>query len=61
MSESLKIPALKVHQWLSIWDEISFDVVAENRRKPEPYFLMFTIKAGLLKKLSKVSRKVGGN
>jgi len=54
MSESLKIPALKVHQWLPIWDEVSFNEETENRRKPEPYFLMFTIKAGLLKKLSKV-------
>lgn len=54
MSESLIIPAFKVNQWLPIWDEVNFDDGDENRRKPEPYFLIFTIKAGLLKKLSKV-------
>ncbi|MCT1524147.1 DGQHR domain-containing protein [Sphingobacterium hotanense] len=61
MSEDLKIPAIKVKQWLPIWNEVVFDE-AENRRKPEEYFLMFTIKAGLLKKLSKVySRKADEN
>ncbi len=54
MASNLTIPALKVNQWLSAWDTVEFGNENENRRKPEPYFLMFTIKAGLLKKLSKV-------
>ncbi|MCQ6958600.1 DGQHR domain-containing protein [Mucilaginibacter aquariorum] len=54
MADSLTIPALKVNQWLPEWDDVNFDDSNDNRRKPEPYFLMFTIKAGLLKKLSKV-------
>jgi hypothetical protein len=54
MAIGLTIPALKVNQWLSDWDSVNFDNSNDNRRKPEPYFLMFTIKAGLLKKLSKV-------
>jgi hypothetical protein len=54
MISPLVIPAIKVNQWLPDWDNVNFDDTNDNRRKPEPYFLMFTIKAGLLKKLSKV-------
>jgi DGQHR domain-containing protein len=49
----LEIPAIKVKQWLPIWDSVIFNK-NDNREKPKPEFLIFTIKAGLLKKLSKV-------
>jgi len=53
MSIKTEIVAIKVHQWLAGWDTVTFDK-KENRTKPKPDFLMFTIKAGVLKKLSKV-------
>lgn len=49
----MEITALKVKQWLKIWDTVKFNK-EENREKPKPEFIIFTIKAGLLKKLSKV-------
>lgn len=56
MSSRIEIPFIKVNQWLSDWSNVPFDEKGnhENRAKPLPYFFMFTIKAGLLKKLSKV-------
>ncbi len=56
MNTKNEIPVIKVNQWLSNWDTVQFDdkTHQENRKKPLPYFFMFTIKAGLLKKLSKV-------
>lgn len=48
----MKIPAIKVNQWLNDWNDVQFD--SEKRRKPEPHFYMFSIKASLLKRLSKV-------
>lgn len=53
MSIKTEILAIKVHQWLAEWDTVTFDK-KDNRAKPKPDFLMFTIKAGVLKKLSKV-------
>lgn len=50
---NLEVNALRVKQWLSIWDTVLFDK-NDNREKPKPEFIIFTIKAGLLKKLSKV-------
>lgn len=51
-----EINALKIHQWLKDWNEVQFDNQGqnENREKPLPYFFLFSIKAGLLKSLSKV-------
>lgn len=49
----MQITALKVHQWLKIWDSVKFNK-DENREKPKDVFFLFTIKAGMLKKLSKV-------
>ncbi|HZY78645.1 MAG TPA: DGQHR domain-containing protein [Cyclobacteriaceae bacterium] len=48
----MKIAAIKVNQWLKDWDDVQFD--SKKRRKPEPHFYMFSIKASLLKRLSKV-------
>src|SRR5438105_14295104 len=52
----MQITALKVHQWLKIWDSVKYNK-GENREKPKEEFLLFTIKASLLKKLSKVYRR----
>lgn len=51
-----EITAIKVHQWLPIWDEIAFDE-KEGRQKPEPYFYMFSISAVLLKRLTGIDRR----
>lgn len=61
MTEKLTIDALKVHQWLPEWDSVLFDNNGElaNRKKPRPYFLLFTINARTLKKLSKVYPRRG--
>jgi DGQHR domain-containing protein len=48
----MKIQALKINQWLNDWNDVQFD--SENRKKPLPYFYVFSIKASLLKRLSKV-------
>ena len=53
MNYETKINALKVHQWLHIWDTVKFDI-EDNRERPKPEFLLFSMKAGALKKLSKV-------
>jgi len=49
---NLEINAIKVNQWLNDWDDVHF--LQKNRRKPEPYFYIFSIKASTLKRLSKV-------
>jgi len=56
MPIKLEIPILKVTQWLKEWNDVRFDDKKhkDNRKKPIPTFYLFTIKAGLLKKLSKV-------
>jgi DGQHR domain-containing protein len=48
----MNIPALKIKQWLKEWNEVPFD--SKNRHRPQPHFYVFSISAGLLKKLSKV-------
>jgi hypothetical protein len=49
----MQITALRVRQWLKMWDAVKYDE-HENREKPKGEFLLFTINANLLKKLSKV-------
>lgn len=52
---TIEIPAIKVHQWLDEWNKVEYtNAASENRRKPNPNFYIFSIQAGLLKKLSKV-------
>jgi hypothetical protein len=51
-----KIPALKVHQWLEEWEKVTFDPNA-RRKKPLPYFFMFTLSASRLKTLSGIYRR----
>lgn len=52
----LQIPAIKVHQWLKGWDKIDF-LEKEYRRKPEPYFFVFSLSAVQLRSLSGISRR----
>lgn len=51
-----KIPALKVHQWLSGWNKIEF-VPKQHRSKPAPYFYLFSIPALELRSLCGISRR----
>lgn len=48
-----QLPMLRVNQWMNEWDDIDFDI-KELRRKPNPYFYIFSIDARLLKRLSDV-------
>lgn len=47
-----KIAAIKVNQWLKEWNEVQF--VQKARKKPSPFFYVFSINANTLKRLSKV-------
>jgi hypothetical protein len=41
-----RIPALKVHQWLTSWEEVQYDDPSEagnHRAKPKPWFLIFSL------------------
>lgn len=54
----LEVTALIVHQWLKEWDEVKFsDDEALRRRKPEPYFFVFSLSAKYLRRLSNVYRR----
>ena len=55
-SDSRKIPALIVHQWLSEWDDVKY-TDAEHRREPPHEFYVFAMPAAMLRKLSKVYRR----
>jgi DGQHR domain-containing protein len=53
------IPAIKVTQWLSDWNDVHF---GPGRKKPAPHFFIFSINANTLKRLSKVyPRKADDN
>ena len=45
------IPALKVQQWLTDWDDIHWEA-REKRSKPQPWFYQFSLAAADLKSLS---------
>ena len=53
---SAEITAIKVHQWLPEWDHVDFSE-GERRRKPQPYFYMFSISAKKLRSLAAVYRR----
>lgn len=53
---SLRIPAIKVRQWLPQWDDVQFDEET-LRRKPEKWFLICSIPAKVLRRLSGVYRR----
>ncbi|MCY1694862.1 DGQHR domain-containing protein [Curtobacterium sp. SL109] len=58
MSE--KFPAIVVRQWLDEWNEIDFDPAAFQSRPPE-HFLMTSIPARTLRRLSNTYRRSSGN
>lgn len=51
-----KIPALKVSQWLSEWDEANFSPEKFRRKPPEQFFL-FSMEASELKRLIGIQRR----
>ncbi|XWW47892.1 DGQHR domain-containing protein [Fibrella sp. USSR17] len=53
MNVSKNIPVLEVNQWLKFWDTVTFDA-KKGRKEPQHKFYVFSIKARVLKKLSKV-------
>ena len=55
-NEKRSIPALKVHQWMDQWSKVKFSK-KNFRKKPEPYFYIFSLKARDLKLLSGIYRR----
>ena len=52
----MRIPALKVQQWLTEWDTYRFSE-EDRQRKPEPHFYLSSIPASILSRLSNVPRR----
>ncbi len=52
----MKIPALKIHQWLRSWDEVRFEPKAQQTKPPKQFYLC-SIKAGHLKALTGVYQR----
>ena len=52
----MRIPALKVNQWLTDWDAYEYSEV-DRQRKPEPHFYLSSIPASILRKLANVPRR----
>ena len=52
----MRIPALKVNQWLTEWDTYRFSE-DDRQRKPEPHFYLSSIPASILSRLSNVPRR----
>ncbi|MDO9035052.1 MAG: DGQHR domain-containing protein [Methanoregula sp.] len=50
-----EICAFKVNQWLDSWDNVQYDNI--NKRKPLPFFYLFSISAVRLKKLCGIERR----
>ena len=56
VKSSREIPALVVNQWLSEWEKVPFSEKA-LRRKPDPFFFVFSLPADWLRKLSDIYRR----
>ena len=52
----MKIPAIRVQQWLDDWDSYNFSE-SVRQRKPDPYFYVCSMSAPLLRRLSGVRRR----
>ena len=52
----MRIPALRVNQWLPEWDTYHFSE-DDRQRKPEPHFYLSSIPASILRRLSNVPRR----
>src|SRR4051794_19197736 len=50
------VPALVVHQWLEAWNAVRF-TTKNWRRRPNPYFYIFSLSARDLLSLSAISRR----
>ena len=55
---TLKVPALRVHQWLPTWNQAEFDE-ANYARRPQPHFYVFSMSAKKLGALCAVHRRGG--
>jgi DGQHR domain-containing protein len=54
---AMKIPALKVNQWLDLWNEVKFDA-KKLRARPSEHFYLFTLRAQELRRLSGIYPRV---
>ncbi|PDQ35861.1 MAG: hypothetical protein B5766_03970 [Candidatus Lumbricidophila eiseniae] len=54
--EFSSIPALRVQQWLPVWDRVNFDET-QNQAHPEQHFYVFSLSAAKLRKLSGIYRR----
>ena len=52
----MRIPAIRVKQWLKEWDDYDFEEKT-RQRKPRPYFYVCSMPAPLLRRLSGVRRR----
>ena len=57
MSKKVKIPALKVNQWLPSWNDVQWGKDNLKRRPEEPFLFLFSISAKKLKRLSGVYKR----
>ena len=55
-SRPTEIAAIKVTQWLPEWDRVVFDD-SERRRRPDPFFYVFSMAAGDLRALTGIQRR----
>jgi hypothetical protein len=51
-----QIAAIKVYQWLKVWDNVEFSA-KHHRRKPEPHFYLFSLAAAELRTLCGIARR----
>ena len=56
VSKKMRIPAIKVNQWLTEWDDYKFRP-EDRQRKPESYFYVSSIPLEILRRLSNVPRR----
>ncbi len=52
----LKYPAIRINQWLDVWNEYSFDP-DRQQAKPLPYFYVASIPANVLQRVADVNRR----
>ena len=55
-TNSSRILAIKVHQWLPEWEAVSFDE-RQRRRRPDQHFYIFSLSAPELRALSGINRR----
>lgn len=56
MDDPRAVNALVVRQWLPEWDDIHFDA-DRHQERPRPYFLMFSMRASVLRSLADTYRR----